>query len=349
MDQKLPTIKEIAKRLNVSVSTVSRALSDHPRIGLRTKMRVQELARELNYEPNAQAIFFKQKKTFVVGVILPYIREEFFSQAISGIEAAAMEHEYTILFGQSYDDPEREKKVVDAMKRQRIDGLIISLSKSTQNYEHLHALEKYDIPIVYFDRVPPFPKAHKVYCNLYKGTVEMVRWLISRGYKRIALINGPDKLPASKERLSGYIEGVSGKKLKVDMQLVEESDLSKEGTVSAMKKLLRLKHPPNAIISFNDYVHMDAVQYAQQQNIQVNKDIVFVSYANLPITSYTAYPPLISIEQYPYGQGEKAMELMMDILSRKSGPGEKPEEYHTEEMAATLVMHAPGQPFVAPQ
>lgn len=345
MEHKLPTIKEIAKRLNVSISTVSRALSDHPRIGLRTKMRVRELARELNYEPNAQAIFFKQKKTFVVGVILPFIREEFFSQAISGIEAAAMEREYTILFGQSYDDPERERKVVEAMKRQRVDGLIISLSKGTQSYEHLQGLEKFDIPIVYFDRVPNAKKAHKVFCNLYKGTVEMVGWLISRGYRRIALINGPDKLPASKERLSGYIEGVSIKKLKVDMQLVEETDFSKDATIGAMKKLLRLKQPPTAIISFNDYVHMDAVQYAQQQGVQVNKDIVFVSYANLPITSYTAYPPLISIEQYPYGQGEKAMEIMIDILNRKPGTGKSVEEYYTEEMAATLVMHAPGQPI----
>src|SRR4051794_21281146 len=123
MNQEIPTIKEIAKRLNVSVSTVSRALSNHPRIGLSTKERVQQLARELNYEPNAKAISFKQKKTFVIGVILPFIREEFFSQAISGIETAAMEHNYTILFGQSYDDPEREKKVLDTMKRQRVDGL----------------------------------------------------------------------------------------------------------------------------------------------------------------------------------------------------------------------------------
>jgi DNA-binding LacI/PurR family transcriptional regulator len=339
MDQKLPTIKEIAKRLNVSVSTVSRALADHPRIGLRTKMRVQELAKELNYEPNVQAIFFKQKKTYVIGVILPFIREEFFSQAISGIEEAAMEHEYTILFGQSFDDPEREKKVVEAMKKQRVDGLIISLSKQTQDYEHLLALDKYGIPVVYFDRVPPFKKAHKVYCNLYQGTIDMVGWLFSRGFKRIAMINGPEKLPASKERLNGYIEGVSKKKIKVDMQLVENTDFSKESTYQAVKNLLAMKNPPNAIISFNDYVHMDAVQYAQQQGILINKDIVFVSYANLPITSYTAHPPLVSIEQYPYGQGEKAMELMIQILNRKSEQKEQQEEYYSEEMPATLVMH----------
>ena len=339
MDHKLPTIKEIAKQLNVSVSTVSRALSDHPRIGLGTRMRVQQLAKELNYEPNAKAISFKQKRTFVIGVILPYIREDFFSEAISGIELAAMEHDYTILFGQSYDDAEKEKKVVEAMKKQRVDGLIISLSKQTNRYEHLEALEKYDIPIVYFDRVPPFEKAHKVYCNLYKGTVEMVGWLFSRGYKRIALINGPEKLEASKERLKGYMEGVSRRKLKVDMQLVEQTDLSKEGTHDALKKLLALKHPPTAIITFNDYVHMDAVQYAQQQGIRVNKDIAFVSYANLPITSYTSFPPLVSIEQYPFGQGEKAMELMIKVLNEKSENKDQDETFYSEELSPTLVAY----------
>ncbi|MGZ5247893.1 MAG: LacI family DNA-binding transcriptional regulator [Flavitalea sp.] len=338
MSEKQPTIKEIAQRLKVSVSTVSRALADNPRIGLGTRLKVQQLAKELNYEPNSQAIFFKQKKTYVIGVILPFIREDFFSEAISGIEVAAIEHDYTILFGQSYDDFEREKKVVDAMKRQRVDGLIISLSKTTQRYDHLQALDKVGIPIVYFDRVPTLENVHKVFCNLFKGTVEMVSWLYSRGYKRIALINGPEKMPASKERMNGYIEGVSRKKLKVDMQLVERTDLSKESTIAAVKKLIEMKNPPNAIISFNDYVHMDVVQFAQQQGIQVNKDIVFVSYANLPITSYTAHPPLVSIEQYPYGQGEKAMEMMVRILDEKSS-GKEITEAYVEEMAATLVMH----------
>lgn len=336
--EKLPTIKEIARQLKVSVSTVSRALSDNPRIGIGTKERVKQLAKQLGYEPNAQAIFFKQKKTFVIGVVIPYIREEFFSQAISGIETAAMEHQYTILFGQSYDDPEREKQVVDAMKKQRVDGLIISLSKETNKYDHLEALKKYEIPVVYFDRVPTISNAHKVYCNLYKGTVDMVGWLFNKGYRRIAFINGPDKIQASKERLNGYIEGISRQKLKVDMQMVEKTDLSKESTQEAMKKLLALKHPPQAIITFNDYVHMDAVQYAQKQGISVNKDIVFVSYANLPITSYTAFPPLVSVEQYPYGQGEKAMQLMIRILNEKQKNPTGQEIYYTEEMLPALVV-----------
>jgi LacI family repressor for deo operon, udp, cdd, tsx, nupC, and nupG len=336
LDNKLPTLKEIAIKLNVSISTVSRALIDHPRIGLQTKTRVKDLARELNFEPNAKAIFFKQKRTFVVGVILPDIHEDFFSEALSGIEIAGIENNYTILFGQSYDDQEKEIKVVEAMKRQRVDGLIISLSKQTQKYEHLLSLENFDLPVVYFDRVPPY-NANKIYCDLYKGTVEMVGWLFSKGYKSIAFINGPDRLQASKERMNGYIEGVSKKKLKINMQLVEKTDLSKESTYQAMKKLLSLKKRPQAIITFNDYVHMDAVKFAQQQNVQVNKEIVFVSYANLPITSYTAHPPLVSIEQYPYRQGKKAMEILVKILNHKSENKKLPKTYYVEEIPVTLV------------
>ena len=138
--------------------------------------------------------------------------------------------------------------------------------------------------------------------------------------------------------MNGYIEGVAKQKLKVDMQMVEKTDLSKESTQDAMKKLLSLKHPPQAIITFNDYVHMDAVQYAHKQGINVNREIVFVSYANLPITSYTAFPPLVSVEQYPYGQGEKAMQLMIRILNEKHKDPTAQEIYYTEEISPALVV-----------
>src|SRR5918993_5094132 len=129
MVDKPTTIKEIAKRLNVSFSTVSRALHDHPNIGLRTKMRVQQLAKELNYEPNQTAIFFQQRKTFTIGVILPELSEAFFSTAINGIEDSAEKNQYTVLLGQSHDSEEREKKIVETMKNHRVDGVIISISK----------------------------------------------------------------------------------------------------------------------------------------------------------------------------------------------------------------------------
>ncbi len=335
MSSNNPTIKEIALRLNVSVSTVSRALHDHPRIGLKTRERVKELAREMKYVPNAQAIFFKKQKTAVIGVVLPSIKEEFFSQAISGIEAAATQYNYTILFGQSHDDPAIEKRVVDTMKRQRVDGIIISLSKNTHKISFLKEIEMAGIPVVFFDRVPDQADVHKVYCDIYKSTIDMVNWLYSRGFRKIAMINGPSILTASRERLEGYKQALSQKKMKIDMRYFESTDLTKEGTTHAMKKLLSLKNVPTAVISFNDYVHMDATQYAHLQGININKDIAFVSYSNLSITDYTAYPPLLSVEQYPYGQGEQSMETMIRAMKEQHPT----HQYYHEEVPATLVIH----------
>ena len=317
MEQKPATIKEIANRLNVSVSTVSRALHNHPSIGLRTKTQVQKLAEELNYEPNQAAISFKQGKTLILGVILPNLGEEYFSTAINGIEDVATANNYTVLIGQSHDDVEREQKIVDSMRRHRVDGIIVSLSKTTKTYEHFEQLKKSNIPIVFFDRVPDLPDAYCVSCNLENSSVELVDWLVNSGHKQIGFIKGPDTLVHSKQRLNGYQEGLKKHKLKADSSFVVTTDLSKAKTQDAMHKLLALKNRPTAIIAFNDYVALDAIQYTRTQGLEINKDIFFVSYANLPITSYMDYPPLASVEQFPYEQAEKATEILLKLIQAK--------------------------------
>ena len=150
MEHKPATIKEIASRLRVSISTVSRALHDHPSIGLRTRMEVRKLAEELNYEPNRAAISFKQGKSFTIGVILPNLGEEFFSMAINGIEDVATSHNYTVLIGQSHDDTAREKQIAETMRKHRVDGLIVSLAKTTKSLQHFEQLDQYRIPVVFF-------------------------------------------------------------------------------------------------------------------------------------------------------------------------------------------------------
>ncbi|WP_052955538.1 LacI family DNA-binding transcriptional regulator [Flavihumibacter petaseus] len=316
--KKLPTIKEIAKQLNISVSTVSRALHDHPSIGLRTKMRVQQLAKEMGYEPNQTAIFFKQRKTFTIGVILPYLIEDFFAGAISGIEAIANEHKYNVLIGQSNDDVEREKAIVTAFKNQRVDGIIVSLSKHTKNLDHFTALEKYQIPVVFFDRVPSSNAFNKVAFDMPHGTHQAISYLMEKGHRRIGIINGPKEMKSSKERTDTYMEVLQKKRLKIDMSLVAYCDLTKEGTAEAMESLLSLKQPPTAILAMNDYVVLDAIQYARSKKLKNNKDIVFVSYANLPITQYLENPPMASLEQYPKKQGEKAAELLLEQINSET-------------------------------
>lgn len=318
MEQKPATIKEIARQLNISVSTVSRALHDHRSIGLRTKTRVKELAAKLSYERNETAIFFQQRKTFTIGVILPELGEAFFSASISGIEDTAEKNKYTVLIGQSHDNEEREKKIVESMKNHRVDGLIISLAKNTINYDHFEMLKRYNIPIVFFDRIPKMSNIHYVACNMASGTVEAVNFLFKKGHRVIGMINGPEKLFASQERKQGYIEAVTKSRLKFDPSLVVTSDLTTEGTYQAMEELLQSKRKPTAIVTFNDYVALDAVKYAQQKNKKINKDISFVSYSNLPISQYTSYPPLASVEQFPYQQGQKATEILLELLQRNA-------------------------------
>lgn len=323
MDQKPATIKEIAQRLGVSVSTVSRALHNHPSIGLRTRMQVQKLAKELNYEPNQAAISFKQGKTKTIGVILPNLGEEFFSVAINGIEDVATKNQYTVLIGQSHDDEEREIQIADTMRKHRVDGIIVSLAKTTKSYSHFEQLKKYNIPLVYFDRIPDLPDACTVSCNLENSSVELVNWLVSQGHTRIAFIKGPDALVHSLQRLEGYIEGLKKNKLVPDNALIVPTDLSTANTEEAMEKLMHLKDKPTAVIAFNDYVALDAMKYSREQGIKINEELWFVSYANLPVTSYLDKPPVASVEQFPYLQAEKAAEMLFKLISGEKEKGFK--------------------------
>ncbi len=328
MEKKSTTIIEIAKRLNVSVSTVSRALHDHHSIGLRTKTRVQQLAAELNYEPNQAAISFKQGKTFTIGVILPNLSESFFSTAICGIEDFAKEKKYNILIGQSHDDEDTEKQIVQTMKNHRVDGVIISVAKNSVNYEHFNMLKKNNIPIVFFDRIPKMEGIHYVACKIEDGMSQAVNFLIKQKHRNIGLINGPDTLVASKDRLGAYMNTLYKKRrIKINPDFITSTDLTKEGTQAAMSRLMSLKEKISAIITFNDYVALDAIQYAKKNNIKVNEDICFVSFANLPICHYLDTPPIASVEQFPYTQGEKAAEILLDLLS-DSPSNTKQEPYH---------------------
>ncbi len=318
MSQKPATIKEIAKRLNVSVSTVSRALHNHPSIGLRTKMQVQKLAEELNYEPNQAAISFKQGKTSTIGVILPNLREEFFSTAINGIEDIAIHNSYTVLIGQSRDDVEREKKLVDTMRKHRVDGLIVSLSKNTVDYEHFEALKKYGIPVVFFDRVPNLEDAYTVSCDLKDSSEKLVDWLVEQGHTKIGFIKGPESMTASQDRLQGYLHALEKNKLPQVPGYIVQTDLEKEQTQEAILQLLSLPERPTAVIAFNDYITLDAIKFSRSLGLKINKDIYFVSYANLPVTTYLDDRPLVSVEQFPYEQAEKATEMLLQLINQKA-------------------------------
>lgn len=310
-------IKEIARLLNISASTVSRALHDHPSIGVTTREKIKKLAKELNYEPNQSAIFFQKGKTFTLGVILPELAETFFSSAVSAIEDVAYKKNYTVLLGQSHDSEERERELVEKMKNHRVDGLLVSVSKNTSKFDHFEKLKQYNIPVVFFDRIPSIPNIHYVACNMETGTIEAVNYLLKRGHRAIGMINGPVTMIATAERREGYIKAMVKNRLKFDPTLVVNSDLTEHGTKAALTELLESKRKPTAIVTFNDYVALYAIKHARSLNLEINKDVEFVSYANLPLIDYIDHIPSASVEQFPALQGQKAAEILLDLLSRK--------------------------------
>ncbi|MGF7075000.1 LacI family DNA-binding transcriptional regulator [Mucilaginibacter sp. 3215] len=337
MQTKPTTIKEIAQILGISVSTVSRALHDHPSIGLTTRAKVKKLADELNYEPNQTAIFLQKGKTHTIGVILPELSEAFFSAAISAIEDTAYKKNYTVLLAQSHDDEQKEKQLVEKMKNHRVDGLLVSVGKNTSSYQHFENLKKYNIPVVYFDRIPAIPNIHYVACNMEIGTIEAVSYLLKKGHRAIGMINGPQTMVATGERKEGYIKAMTKNRLKYDPSLIVSCDLTEEGTRKALDELLASKRKPTAIVTFNDYVALFAIKYASKLNIRINKDLEFVSYANLPLINYMENIPAASVEQFPYLQGQKATDILMDLLHHQDTESNEPSAFYKVIIESQLV------------
>ena len=314
MEKHQTTIKEIAQALNVSISTVSRALQGDPRIGLRTTQRVKELAKSLHYTPNPAALLLKKKKTSTIGVVLPFLKEEFFSMAITGIEDIISEKGYNVFVSQSRDSYEREVKAIKSFINSRVDGVIVSLSVETEHYEHFKELEEYGIPVVFFDRTPVHFPAHTVKCNVLEGAFKVVNYLVSRGITKIALLNGAKNLGVSKERLEGYSAAIHKNGIEFSSTYVKFTNLTKEDTEAKMLELLALNDKPQAIFAFNDYVALDAMQVCKHEGYVPNKDIYFVSFANLPICTYMENPPIASVEQFAYIMGERAAQILVEVI-----------------------------------
>jgi DNA-binding LacI/PurR family transcriptional regulator len=320
MNTEQPTIKEIARRLGIAPSTVSRALHDHPRIGLRTRERVQEMARALRYVPSATAQNLRQGRTSIIGVVLPEIRENFFSTAITGIEDLAFTQGYTVALYQSHDRADREQHLLRALTNHRVDGVILSVAKETETFEHVEALLHHRIPLVLFDRIPPGIETHRVSCDIERGAYAATRLLLQRGFRRLALLNGPPALDASAERDRGYHRALAEAGLPYDPAYVRAVDLTAEDSRAQMRSLLALPAPPDAVVAFNDYVALDAMQVARAQGYRLNEELAFVSFANLPQNAYLEHPPLASVEQHPYQLGYASAQILLDVLAGAEPP-----------------------------
>ena len=183
------------------------------------------------------------------------------------------------------------------------------------------------------------PNIHYVACDLVSGTIEAINFLFKKGHRVVGMINGPEKLRASKERREGYIQAMTKSRLKFDPSLVVKTDLDTASIVEATKELLSSKRRPTAIVTFNDYVALDAIKYARAKKLRINKDISFVSYSNQPWNSYSGYPPLASVEQFPYLQGQNAAETRLELFNKREFETENNHTYYKIILESQLVLN----------
>ncbi len=311
--KKLITIKEIAKILNVSPSTVSRALKGHPSISGITTERVQKIAKENNFVLNKSAIFFNQKRSYTLGLIVPNLSEPFFSTALNAIEKVASAQNYNIMIGQSHDHVETEMTVLQKFIDHRVDGIIVSISKQHKFFQPYTDLEKLNIPVVFFDCVPEDKYLHYVASNLHTGLLKGINALVAQRHFKIALINGPVNLSATRQRLIGYIKGLNEHHIPVRSDLMKTTDLSPAGNIAAMNSLIELSDPPSAIIVFNDNVLLDCFSLIKSKGLV--DQFKFISFANQPDWKYYDHKPFGSIEQFPAEQGKIAAEVLMKLIN----------------------------------
>lgn len=316
---KQTTIKQIAEALEVSIATVSRALQDDPRIGLRTRMRVREMAQQLKYVPNQLAKHLRQHRSFTIGVLLPQFGEEFFSLAMAGIEDAMEGKGYQVFFTQSRDKKEREVAATRSFLNGRVDGVIASLSAETVDCQHFLELRNFGIPTVFFDRTPIDFPAHKVRCNVKAGAEALVRHLLEKGFRRIALLNGPAGLEISQERRHGFHAAMAAAGLEILPGFEKFTDLGKADVGEKMQALFASPESPEAIFAFSDYVAFHAMRWCRENGRTPGRDVVFASFANLPISNFMETPPVVSVEQFAYKMGSRAAEILLGILDNPDG------------------------------
>lgn len=312
------TITDIAKILNLSPSTVSRALHNNPSIGFETKRAVLELAKNLNYQPNLLAISLLTNKTKAIGIVVPEITSYFFATAINGVQDVLGSKGYHLLISQSNESFEEEKKIIEAFSNVRVDGILISPSITTSNYVHLQRLKSIGMPLVIFDRDCFGFEADKVFVDDYNGAFQAVEYLIKTGCKRIAHITGPPDLSISKSRLNGYLDALTQNNIPFNPDLIVTSEgFTPEHGEEVVNQLLDLKLPPEAIFVINDQVAIGAMQVIRNRGFVIPDDISIIGFDDEPYSAYFN-PSLSSVWQPIYDMGMLSAKILLHHCEGKS-------------------------------
>ncbi|HDJ33990.1 MAG TPA: LacI family transcriptional regulator [Bacteroidetes bacterium] len=308
------TIKDIARELGVSPSTVSRALKDHPDISAETKRAVKGLAEKYHYQPDAIALSLRSRQTRTIGVVIPEVVHHFFSSVISGIEDVAYNAGYQVMITQSNENYEREMRSIETLLNSRVDGILVSVSKYTNNFDHLKKVLEQGVPLVFFDRACEEMEVDRVVVDDYFGAFRAVEHLIKMGCRRIAHFGSTQLLTIAQQRLNGYISALNENGMEVEDELIIQCDTLPQA-LKMTGKVLDLPDPPDAIFAINDLTAAGAMKVIKERGLRIPEDIAIVGFTNGQIAHLTD-PPLTSVEQHGYDMGREAARMLLDRLTR---------------------------------
>ena len=308
------TIKDIASQLGISPSTVSKALKNHPDISLETRKKVNDLAKELHYNPNPIALSLRSSKTKTIGLIVPEIVHHFFSSVISGIEDVAYDAGYSVMIYQSNESYNREVIAVKSLLNNRVDGILISVSKETRNYDHLKEIKEHSVPFVMFDRVCDEIIADKVIVDDYQGAYNATRHMIVTGCRRIAHFAGPPGLKIADLRRSGYTDALIDHNLKIERDLVIFCDNFNQAIIRT-KQLMSNPQPPDAIIAVNELTATGVIKAAAEIGTRVPQDLSVIGFTN-GLISQVVHPTLTTVDQHGYQIGQTSVQMLLDRMIR---------------------------------
>lgn len=308
------TIYDIAKQLNISATTVSRGLKDHPTINKNTRKKIFEVAKELGYRSNHFASSLRSKKTYTIGVIVPKLNSYFMSAVLSGMEYAASKEGYNLIISQSLESFEKEKANANTMFNKRVDGLLVSLSYDTKDIKHFDSFFKKGIPVVFFDRGFIYSESTSVVIDNYKASYNITKHLLNEGCKRIVHLGGNTLRNVYADRLRGYKDALEEHNIRFDEKLVVTSNLSDEAGLRAGEQILKMKHLPDAVFAANDTCAVHCMIKLQESGILIPEQIAFAGFNNDPI-SKIIQPNLTTINYPGYSIGETAVNNLINHLN----------------------------------
>lgn len=303
------TIKDLARELGISPSTVSRALKDHPDISIETKKAVQELAKKLNYQPNAIALSLKHSKTFTIGVIIPETVHYFFSTVISGIEDVAYDAGYNIMICQSNELYDREKSNANMLYSNRVDGLLVSLAKETRDYNHLEFFQQNNIPIVCFDRGVSQLNCDQIIIDDYTAAFDITNYLIKQGHKKLVHLAAPQHLAIGINRKNGFVDALNNNNIPFSEDQIILADKFDRAT-EVIEELITSNKLPDGIFAANDLTALGAMRALKKHKIAIPEQVGIAGFGNGQNAVLTD-PPLTTINQNGYNMGKKAAEVLL--------------------------------------